>query len=82
MTVGPQEYDGRMMKESTMAADLRKLNVVNESERGEVKKRCCMHNASERHQVPQVTHWVAQSPSEAGEYAIDYSQRWRIERWQ
>jgi hypothetical protein len=38
MTVGPREYDGRMMKESVMAAHLRKLNTENESERGEVKK--------------------------------------------
>lgn len=37
MTVGSREYNGKMMKASVMTADLRKLNVVNKSERGELR---------------------------------------------
>lgn len=51
-----------MMKASVMTGDLRKLNVVNKSERGEGRKLYSMYNAPGRHQVPRVTHWVAQSP--------------------
>lgn len=61
MTVGSREYNGKMMKASVMTADLRKLNVGNKSERGELRTRHSMHNASGRHHVPQVTRWVAQS---------------------
>lgn len=38
MTAGPREYNSKMMKESVMTADLRKLNTVNKSARGEVGK--------------------------------------------
>lgn len=37
MTVGSREYNGKMMKARVMTADLRKLNVVNKSERGELR---------------------------------------------
>lgn len=61
MTVGSREYNGKMMKASVMTADLRKLNVGNKSERGELRTWHSMHNAAGRHHVPQVTRWVAQS---------------------